>query len=61
MVIRTLLLAVAVLMGVIVGLAASILARVGGKSLPVAIRDGGVAFGGTVTLTVVIMTALKLL
>jgi hypothetical protein len=49
------------LIGLIVGLLAGILSHLAGTPLPTAIRDGGVAFGGTVTLVIVIMTALHLL
>lgn len=59
--IKTLLVALAILIGMIVGLVASILARASGSSLPASIRDGGIAFGGTATLTILIMTALGLL
>jgi hypothetical protein len=58
--VKSLLVSLAILVGVIVGLAAGILARVAGKSVAAAIRDGGIAFGGTVTLMLVIMTALGL-
>ena len=57
---RSLLVSLAVLIGLVVGLAAGILARVGGKSISGAIRDGGIAFGGTVTLMIVILTAIGL-
>jgi hypothetical protein len=58
--VKSLLVSLAVLVGVVVGLAAGILARVGGKSTAAAIRDGGIAFGGAVTLMIVILTALGL-
>jgi hypothetical protein len=59
--IKILLAVLAMLIGVIVGLVAGILARASGSSLPASIRDGGIAFGGTVSLTILIMTALGLL
>jgi hypothetical protein len=58
--VKSLLVSLAILVGVIGGLAAGILARVAGKSVPAAIRDGGIAFGGTVTLMLVILTTLGL-
>jgi hypothetical protein len=60
-VIKSLLVSLAILIGVVVGLVAGILARVAGRPVAAALRDGGVAFGGTVTLGIVIMTALGLL
>jgi hypothetical protein len=60
-IIKFLLVSLAILIGLVVGLVAGILARVAGTSLAPAIRDGGIAFGGTVTLAIVIMTALGLL
>lgn len=60
-IIKSLLVSLAILTGLIAGLVAGILARVAGKSLAAAIRDGGITFGGTVTLAIMIMTALGLL
>ncbi|MER5482351.1 hypothetical protein ACWGVR_02165 [Streptomyces xanthophaeus] len=59
--VRVLLMGLAVMLGVIVGMTAGLLAWLGGSSTPVAIRHGGVGFGGTVTLAILIMTALGLL
>ncbi|MBT2449178.1 hypothetical protein J7F03_19180 [Streptomyces sp. ISL-43] len=59
--VRVLLIGLAVMLGVIVGMAAGLLAWLSGSSAPVAIRHGGVAFGGAVTLSILIMTALGLL
>lgn len=59
--VRLLLTGVAVMLGVTVGMAAALLAWLTGSSTPVAIRHGGVAFGGAVTLTILIMGALGLL
>lgn len=58
--VKSLLVSVAILVGIVVGLGAGILARAAGKSTAAAIRDGGIAFGGTVTLMIVILTALGL-
>lgn len=60
-VIKSLLVSLAILIGIVTGLVAGILARVAGASVAAAARDGGIAFGGTVTLVIVIMTALGLL
>ena len=56
--IRVLLVVVALLTGVIVGQVAGILAVVSGSSIADAFVAGGVAFGGTVTLALLIQTAL---
>ncbi|GAA1309038.1 hypothetical protein [Saccharothrix xinjiangensis] len=59
-VVKVLLIALAMLIGVVVGVFSGILSRVSGAHLAVAIRHGGIAFGGTVTLAIVIITALEL-
>jgi hypothetical protein len=59
--VRVLLLLLATTIAVIVGLLSGILSRAGGSPLPTAVRHGGVAFGGTVPLVIVVMTALHLL
>ncbi|MEV7388666.1 hypothetical protein [Streptomyces sp. NPDC091215] len=58
--VRVLLIGLAVLLGVIVGMTAGLLAWLSGSSALVAIRHGGVAFGGTVTLSILVMTTLDL-
>ncbi|WP_174184822.1 hypothetical protein [Nocardia barduliensis] len=55
---RALLLAIALLLGTIVGIATALLARTRGAHLAVAIREGAVGFAGTVTLTVLLLTHL---
>lgn len=57
-IVKALLMTVTVLVGIIVGLVTGILSRAGGSSVPAAIRHGGVAFGGTVSLVILIMTTL---
>ncbi len=59
--IRALVVLLAILVGVIVGLIGGMLARASGKKLPAATRDAGIAFGGTVTLAILILSALGLL
>ena len=56
--VRTLLVLVALLLGVIVGETAGILAVVGGSTITAAFVTGGVAFGGTVTLALLVQSAL---
>lgn len=58
--VKSLLVSLAILVGVVAGLVAAIIARIAGKSVAASIRDGGIASGGTVTLIIVIMTALGL-
>lgn len=58
---RTLLVVVAILIGVIVALIAGMLASIGGAALSSAITAGGIAFGSAVTLVLLIMSALGLL
>lgn len=58
---RVLLVVIAVLLGIIVALVAGILASLSGGSAVAAITSGGIAFAGTVTLTLLIMNALRLL
>jgi hypothetical protein len=59
--VRFLLVVVAMLLGVIVGLVAWILARTGGAPHNVAVTRGGVAFGGTVSLALLIESSLGVL
>ncbi|MEU4998182.1 hypothetical protein [Streptomyces sp. NPDC021622] len=59
--VMVLLVGLAVMLGVIVGMAAGLLAWLNGSSATVAIRHGGVAFGGTVTLPILITTTSGLL
>jgi hypothetical protein len=59
--VRVLLIGLAVLLGLIVGMTTGLLACLSESSMSVAIRHGGVAFGGTVTLSILIMNALGLL
>lgn len=59
--VRVLAIGLAVMLGVVISMAASFLAWLSGSSTAVAIRHGGVAFGATVTLSILIMTALGLL
>ena len=59
--IRILLILLAILIGVVVGLVTGMLSKASGAKLPSAIRDAGIAFGGTVTLTILILKALGLL
>jgi len=59
--VRTLLVLIALLVGVIVGEAGGILAAVGGATLTTAFTTGGVAFAGTTTLALVILKSLGVL
>lgn len=52
--VKTLLIVLACLFGVIVAFVTGLLTKLGGKPLPTAILAGGAAFGGTVGLLVVI-------
>ena len=56
--INTLWVALCIILALIVGVAAGILAWLGGQHPPAAILIGGGAFGGTVTLTLMIKNAL---
>jgi hypothetical protein len=58
---KSLLVLLAILIGIVVGLIAGVLARTAGTSLSAAVRHGGIAFGGTVTLTILIFNSLGLL
>lgn len=60
-IIRSLLVLVALLLGLVVGQVGGILAVVGGAPIASAFVTGGVAFAGTVTLVLLIQTALGLL
>jgi len=57
--IKALWVTVCILIGFLVAVAASILAWRGGQNPPAAILIGGGAFGGTVTLALMIMNALS--
>ncbi|MBB5916820.1 hypothetical protein BJY24_005732 [Nocardia transvalensis] len=59
--VKTLILLVAILIGLNVGIATAWLAQVRGAHVALAIRDGGVAFAGAVTLTVLLLAHLGLL
>jgi hypothetical protein len=59
--VKTLLVVVAVLFGIIVALIAGILASAGGAGLSSAVASGGVGFGGSVSLALFIEKALDLL
>jgi hypothetical protein len=59
--IKSLLVLLAILAGLVVGIIGGILARIAGASLAKTFRDGGIALCGTVTLTIMIMNALGLL
>lgn len=59
--IKSLLVLLALLIGIVVGLVTGVLARTAGASLTAAVRDGGIAFGGTVTLVILILDSLALL
>jgi predicted branched-subunit amino acid permease len=61
MTIKSLLVLLAILIGIVVGLVAGGLARTSGASLTAAIRDSGIAFGGAVTLVILIFNSLGLL
>lgn len=54
--IRLLVISLTVMTGIVIGLVAAILARLGGASWTSTVRNGGVAFGGTVTLIIVVLT-----
>jgi hypothetical protein len=56
--IKVLLVVIAILIGIIVGLVAGVLSRLGGADLTAAVIRGGVGFGGTVTLVLLIEHAL---
>ncbi|GAA2669667.1 hypothetical protein [Actinoplanes palleronii] len=58
---RTLLVLVAILVGIIVGLGTGILMAVSGSVLATAAISGGVAFGSTVPLVLLIESTLGLL
>jgi len=58
--IRALWIGVAVLAGVVSALVAGIVSRSGGSSLTTAIRHGAVTFAASVTLLILILTALGL-
>jgi hypothetical protein len=58
--IKTLWVALCILLALLVGVAAGILAWLGGQHPPVAILVGGGAFGGTVAVALTIMNALNL-
>jgi hypothetical protein len=60
-VVRLLIVTVAVLVGIVVGLVTGVLMYSAGKSWQMAVRDGGIAFGGTVTLVLAVMAAADLL
>lgn len=49
---------IAVLVGIIAGLVGAVLSCVSGATVPMAAVRGGVAFGGTVTLVLLIENAL---
>lgn len=55
---RVLLVIISILLGIIVGLITGILAAINNSSTATAVTRGGIGFGGTVTLTVLIMNAL---
>ncbi|MGW4325968.1 hypothetical protein ACWEKR_08770 [Nocardia sp. NPDC004573] len=59
--IKILLIVIAVLLGVIIGMVTALLAKVQGAHAARAIRDAGVGFVGTVTLTALLMDHLDLL
>lgn len=59
--IKILLLTIAVLLGVIIGILTGLLAHLRGAHLAAAIRDGGVGFAGTTTLTVLLLSSLDAL
>lgn len=56
---RLLLVVIAILLGIIVALLAGILTVAGGSHLPAAIVSGAVAFGGTVSLVLLILKSLE--
>lgn len=55
--IRVLLVTIALLLGTVGGLVASILSGIGGPFSVTAVRHGAVAFAGTVSLTLAVMAA----
>jgi hypothetical protein len=57
--VKALWVALCVLLALLVGVAAGVLAWLGGQQPPAAILIGGGAFGGTVTVTLMIMNALQ--
>lgn len=59
--IKVLLITIAVLLGVIVGIITGLLAHTRGAHHAAAIRDGGVGFAGTTTLTVLLLSSLNAL
>lgn len=59
--VRMLLVVLAMMLGVVIGLVAWILARTGGASYSAAVTRGGVAFAGTVTLALLIEKSLGVL
>lgn len=58
--IKALWVALCIMLALLVGVAAGILSWLGGQHPPGAILIGGGAFGGTVTVALLIMNALKL-
>ncbi|MEW1838519.1 hypothetical protein AB0392_11245 [Nonomuraea angiospora] len=56
--IKALLVTIAVLIGIILAQTAGYLARAGGSQMPAVLSRAGIAFAGTVTLTLLIMTSL---
>lgn len=61
MTIKLLVIAIAVLLGVVVGIVAALLTKVQGAHIARAIRDGGVGFVGTVTLTMILLDHLRMM
>ncbi len=59
--IKGLLLAVTILLGIIVGIIAAWLAIAREAHIAIAVRDGGVGFAGTVTLSVLLLSHLEAL
>jgi hypothetical protein len=57
--IKALWVALCVILALLVGITAGILAWLGGQHPPAAILVGGGAFGGTITVTLMIMNALE--
>ncbi|WP_067470334.1 hypothetical protein [Nocardia amamiensis] len=57
-ILKALLLTIAVLFGIIIGIVTGLLAHARGAHLAAAIREGGVGFAGTVTLTVLLLAHL---
>ncbi|WP_330256920.1 hypothetical protein OG874_21575 [Nocardia sp. NBC_00565] len=57
-VISALLITVVVLVGIIVAGVTAMLSKISGAPVARAVRDGGVAFAGTVTLALLLMTSL---